>query len=145
MGYGYKIPANQLRKWKNLWVLREYGLYLVCVRRESTVASYAPPYTDTHVPCPHCVQLLGYLLSLLSLFFFFFFFSFLSPHVHQSPCAAHIVLTHIRPHSHRDPETPGIDSPCFPSAHTCFCGQASVTQTHENSDLQTYISIYIHT
>ena len=37
MGYGYKIPANQLGKWKNLWVSREYGLYLVCVRRELTV------------------------------------------------------------------------------------------------------------
>ena len=35
MGYGYKIPANQLGKCKNLWVLREYGLYLVCVRRET--------------------------------------------------------------------------------------------------------------
>ena len=39
MGYGYKIPANQLGKWKNLWVSREYGLYLVCVRRELTVVT----------------------------------------------------------------------------------------------------------
>ena len=37
MGYRYKIPANQLGRSKNVWPMREYGLYLVCVRRESTV------------------------------------------------------------------------------------------------------------
>jgi hypothetical protein len=37
MGYGYKIPANQLGKSKNVCLFREYGLYLVYVRRESTV------------------------------------------------------------------------------------------------------------
>ena len=39
MAYGlwYKIPANQLGKSKNVWPIKEYGLYLVCVRRESTV------------------------------------------------------------------------------------------------------------
>ena len=35
--YGYKIPANQLGKWKNVWVLREYGLPEVWLTRESTV------------------------------------------------------------------------------------------------------------
>ena len=37
MGYGYKITANQLGKSKYVCPIREYGLYLVCVRRESTV------------------------------------------------------------------------------------------------------------
>ena len=39
MGYGCKFPANQLAigSSKNVWPMREYGLYLVCVRRESTV------------------------------------------------------------------------------------------------------------
>jgi hypothetical protein len=37
MGYGYKIPANQLKIYKNVWPIRVYGLYRVCVRRESTV------------------------------------------------------------------------------------------------------------
>ena len=37
MGYAPKIPANQLGKSKSVWPMREYGLYLVCVTRESTV------------------------------------------------------------------------------------------------------------
>ena len=37
MGYSHEIPANQLGRSKNVWVSREYGLYLVWVRRESTV------------------------------------------------------------------------------------------------------------
>jgi hypothetical protein len=38
MGYGYNFPANQLGKSKKVCLTREYGLYLVSVRRESTVA-----------------------------------------------------------------------------------------------------------
>ena len=37
MSYAPKIPANQLGKSKSVWPMREYGLYLVCVTRESTV------------------------------------------------------------------------------------------------------------
>jgi hypothetical protein len=37
MGYGYNFPANQLGKSKKVCLTREYGLYLVSVRRESTV------------------------------------------------------------------------------------------------------------
>jgi hypothetical protein len=37
MGYGYKIPANQLEICKHVWPIREYALYGVCVRREWTV------------------------------------------------------------------------------------------------------------
>jgi hypothetical protein len=40
MGYGYEITANQVGKSKNLWPIREYGVYLVYVRRESTVVIY---------------------------------------------------------------------------------------------------------
>ena len=39
MGYGCKFPANELGKSKNLWVVREYGLYGVWVTRELTVDS----------------------------------------------------------------------------------------------------------
>jgi len=38
--YGYKIPANQLEICKHVWPTREYGLYGVCVRRESTVLGF---------------------------------------------------------------------------------------------------------
>ena len=44
MGYGCKFPANQLGSSKNVWPMREYGLYLVCVRRELTVV-YFSDYT----------------------------------------------------------------------------------------------------
>ena len=37
MGYSDKIPANQLGKWKTVWVIGEYGLYGVWVISESTV------------------------------------------------------------------------------------------------------------
>ena len=39
MGYSHEIPVNQLGRSENVWVSREYGLYLVWVRRESTVTS----------------------------------------------------------------------------------------------------------
>ena len=39
MGYGYKIPANQLGKWKKVWVRKEYGLCGVWVTRGLTVHS----------------------------------------------------------------------------------------------------------
>ena len=39
MGYSYEITANQLGKSKYVCPIREYGLYLVWVRRESTVYS----------------------------------------------------------------------------------------------------------
>jgi hypothetical protein len=38
MGYVGKIPANQLGKFKKVWVMREYGLSRVWVMRESTVS-----------------------------------------------------------------------------------------------------------
>ena len=44
MGYGCKIPANQLGKWKKVWVRREYGLCGVWVTRELTVNS--DPFRD---------------------------------------------------------------------------------------------------
>ncbi|KIK91316.1 hypothetical protein PAXRUDRAFT_798036 [Paxillus rubicundulus Ve08.2h10] len=37
MGYVGKIPANRLGRFKNLWVMKEYGLSWVWVMRESTV------------------------------------------------------------------------------------------------------------
>ena len=37
MGYVDKIPAYQLGKWKIIWIIKEYGLYGVWVRGESTV------------------------------------------------------------------------------------------------------------
>ena len=37
MGYGSKSPAYQLGGLKNLWVLREYGLSGLWVKRASTV------------------------------------------------------------------------------------------------------------
>ena len=37
MGYGCKLPADELGKSKNLWVIREYGLYEVWLTRELTV------------------------------------------------------------------------------------------------------------
>jgi hypothetical protein len=37
MGYRYKIPASELEKFKMVCITREYGVYLVSVRRESTV------------------------------------------------------------------------------------------------------------
>ena len=37
--YSHEIPVNQLGRSENVWVSREYGLYLVWVRRESTVTS----------------------------------------------------------------------------------------------------------
>jgi hypothetical protein len=37
MGYAYKIPAYQLGKWENVWVIREYGLSRVWIMRELTV------------------------------------------------------------------------------------------------------------
>ena len=37
MDYGSKNTANELRKPKNVWVMRGYGLYLVWVIRGSTV------------------------------------------------------------------------------------------------------------
>ena len=40
MGYTYKIPANQLGKWADVWVIREYGLSQVWVMREATVHMY---------------------------------------------------------------------------------------------------------
>ena len=43
MGYAPKIPANQLGKSKSVWPMREYGLYLVCVTRESTVVTTRQP------------------------------------------------------------------------------------------------------
>ena len=47
MGYGPKIPANQLRKSNKVCPMREYALYLpvVCVRRESTVVLFNRLYT----------------------------------------------------------------------------------------------------
>ena len=39
MGYGCNFPANQLGKSKKVCLMREYGLYLVWVRRVSTVAT----------------------------------------------------------------------------------------------------------
>jgi len=37
MGYGPNFPANQVGNSKKLWVIREYGLWELWVRRESTV------------------------------------------------------------------------------------------------------------
>ena len=37
MGFEAKIPANQLGRPKILWVMREYGLTGLWVKRESTV------------------------------------------------------------------------------------------------------------
>ena len=39
MGFGVKIPANQLGKCENVCGMREYGLYGVWVTRESTVVA----------------------------------------------------------------------------------------------------------
>ena len=48
MGYAPQIPANQLGKSKTIWLMREYGLYPVCVRRESTVADGGFVRLHTH-------------------------------------------------------------------------------------------------
>ena len=39
MGFGVKIPANQLGKCENVCGMREYGLYGVWITRESTVVA----------------------------------------------------------------------------------------------------------
>jgi hypothetical protein len=43
MGYGHKIPANQLGRQENVWVTREYGLSGVWIIRESTVYFMTSP------------------------------------------------------------------------------------------------------
>ena len=45
MGYGPEIPANQVGGSKNLWIIIDYGLSGLWVRRELTVL-----YIDKHVP-----------------------------------------------------------------------------------------------
>jgi hypothetical protein len=51
MGYGlWVFPANQLGKSKNLWPIREYGLYWVYVRRESTVVQLERIHQQFRVP-----------------------------------------------------------------------------------------------
>jgi hypothetical protein len=50
MGYGYKVPANQLR-YANMYGLlgsMQYGLYGVCVRRESTVSGFKTGAAKSH-------------------------------------------------------------------------------------------------
>ena len=37
MGYGLRIPANQLGGWRGLWDVRGYGLFPIWVMRGSTV------------------------------------------------------------------------------------------------------------
>ena len=37
MGYGLRIPANQLGGWRGLWGVRGYGLFPIWVMRGSTV------------------------------------------------------------------------------------------------------------
>jgi len=37
MGYGPNFPTNQVGNLKKLWVIREYGLWELWVRRELTV------------------------------------------------------------------------------------------------------------
>jgi len=39
VGYDYKITANELRKSKNVWVIRGYGFYLPWVTRGLTVVA----------------------------------------------------------------------------------------------------------
>ena len=41
MGYGPKIPANQVGGMESLWVIGGYGLSRVWVKRESTVLGLA--------------------------------------------------------------------------------------------------------
>jgi hypothetical protein len=52
MGYGYKITANELGRSENLWPIREYGLYRVFVRRESTVVDKMTCVTNSVMRYP---------------------------------------------------------------------------------------------
>jgi hypothetical protein len=51
MGYGCKIPASGFEKSKMLCTIREYGVYLVSVKRESTVCSLAHPSSASATKC----------------------------------------------------------------------------------------------
>jgi len=42
MGYDPYLHSNQLGNWQNLWVIKEYGLWEVWIRREMTVVMTGP-------------------------------------------------------------------------------------------------------